>query len=148
MFKEKAHTKEAVAKEELDRAGRLILNAAAAAESEIEAAASAPFIFARIRAAIAEERARQEQAGSWSSLILVARRAVPAMALVAILAAVLTVWPALSGGSAPPSQADEEVLFGPAEPGVEQTVLASRNGLSRDEIFNIVVDRSYEGNSK
>jgi hypothetical protein len=31
---------------------------------------------------------------------------------------------------------------------VEQTVLASRNGLSREEVFNIVVDRNYEANSK
>ncbi len=148
MFKERAHTKEELAKEELDRAGRLVLNAVVAAEGEVEAAASSPFIFTRIRAAIAEKRAREDQAGSWLSLILAARRAVPAMALIAILAAVLTVWPALFGGSAAPSPADEEVLFGPAEPGVEQAVLASRNGLSRDEIFNIVVDRNYEGNSK
>lgn len=148
MFKERAHVKKEVAKQELDRAGRLVLNAAAAAESEIEAAATSPFLFTRIRAAIAEERTRADQTGSWLSLIRVARRAVPAMALIAILAAVLTVWPALLGGSAGPTPADEEVLFGPAEPGVEQAVLASRNGLSRDEIFNIVVDRNYEGSSK
>ncbi len=148
MFKQKAHTREEVAKDELDRAGRLILNAAVAPESEVEAAASSPFIFTRIRAGIAEERAREDRAGNWSSLILAARRAVPAMALIAILAAVLTVWPALFGGSGAPAPADEEVLFGPAEPGVEQTVLTSRHGLSRDEVFNIVVDRNYEGNSK
>jgi hypothetical protein len=144
MFKEKGQVKE-----ELDRAGRLILNAAAADEREIEAAASSPFVFTRIRAAIAEERAREGRAGNWLSLILVAKRAVPAMALVAMLAAILTIWPALFGGGATPAQAaDEEVLFGPAEPGVEQTVLASRNGLSRDEVFNLVVDRSYEVNGK
>lgn len=148
MFKERAHIKEEAATEEFDRAGRLVLNAAAAAESEIEAAATSPFLFTRIRAAIAEGRAREDQTGSWLSLIPAARRAVPAMALIAILAAVLTVWPALLGGSATPTPADEEVLFGPAEPGVEQAVLASHNGLSRDEIFNIVVDRNYEGNSK
>jgi hypothetical protein len=144
MFKENGHSKD-----EIDRAGRLILNAAAAEANEIEAAASSPFLFTRIRAAISEESAREAQAGNWLSLILVAKRAIPAMAVVAILAAILTIWPAMFGGGATPSQAaDEEVLFGPAEPGVEQTVLASRNGLSRDEIFNIVVDRSYEVNGK
>jgi len=144
MFKEKGQSR----KDELDRAGRLMLNAAVASDSEIEAAASSPFAFTRIRAGIAAQRARDEQAGGWSSLILVARRAVPAMALIAILAAIVTAWPLFFGGSAAPGLADEEVLFGPAEPGVEQTVLAGRNGLSRDEIFNIVVDRNYEGNSK
>jgi hypothetical protein len=143
MFKENGHRK----KDELDRAGKLILNAAVAAESELEAAASSPFILTRIRAAIAAERARDE-AGNWLSVILVAKRAVPAMASIAILAAILMIWPMLFGGNAVTSAADEEVLFGPAEPGVEQTVLTSRNGLSRDEVFNIIVDRNYEGNSK
>ncbi len=143
MFKEDRQ-----GKDELDRVGRLVLNAAAAPEVEVNAAASSPFVFTRIRAAIAEERAREAQVGNWLSLILVARRAVPAMALVAILAALLTIWPALFGANSPAQSADEEVLFGPAEPGVEQTVLASRNGLSRDEVFNLVVDRNFEVNAK
>lgn len=134
--------------DELDRAGRLVLNAAAAEEGEIEAAATAPFLFTRIRAAIAEEARLEEQSGGWISLILVARRVVPAMALLAILAAVLTFWPAGFGGSRPVGPTDEEVLFGPADPGVEQTVLTSRNGLSRDEVFNIVVDRNYGVNAR
>jgi len=133
--------------EELDRAGRKILKAAVADEKETEEAAAAPFLFTRIRAAIDAERRRLEEAGSWFSLILVARRAIPAMALLAILAAVVTFWPVRFQANPAPAQSDEEVLFGPAEPGVEQTVLASK-GLSRDEVFNIVVDRNYEVNAK
>ena len=133
--------------EDLDLIGKVILRSAAAQEEDVEAAASSPFLFTRVRAAIAAEQRLQEESGSWLSLILVARRAVPAMALVAILAAVLTVWsagPALSGTQA---QADEEGLPILLEPGVEQTVLASR-GLSRDDVFNIVVDRHYEVKGK
>ena len=129
-------------KEELDRAGRLVLQASVADDSEVEAAASAPFLLTRIRASIAAGRREQEES-AWLPLILVARRVIPAMALMALLAAVLTFWP-LSNSTA----WDEEVLFGPAEPGVEQAVLASRNGLSRDEVFNIVVDRNYGVNQK
>ncbi|HSQ25409.1 MAG TPA: hypothetical protein VLN44_13380 [Pyrinomonadaceae bacterium] len=132
--------------EELDRIGKMVLRSAAAREEDIEAAASSPFLFTRVRAAIAAEQRQQEEAGGWLSMILVARRAVPAMALVAILAALLTVW---STGPAPtgtPPQGDEEALFGMPE-GVEQTVLASR-GLSRDDVFNIVVDRNYEVKGK
>ena len=84
----------------------------------------------------------------WLSLILVARRAVPVMALVAIMAAVITIWSAGFSFSSTPAQLDDEALFGPAEPGVEQTVLAKGSGLSREEVFNIVVDRNYEVNSK
>ena len=133
--------------EDLDLIGKVILRSAAAQEEDVEAAASSPFLFTRVRAAIAAEQRLQEESGSWLSLILVARRAVPAMALVAILAAVLTVWsagPVLSGTQA---QAEEEGLPILLEPGVEQTVLASR-GLSRDEVFNIVVDRNYEVKGK
>lgn len=128
--------------EELDRAGKLVLMAATASESEIEAAASSPFLFTRVRAGINEERRRREESSGWLSLIQVAWRAVPAMALVAILAAVLTVWSSQSAVvSTPP--ADDEPLIGSLDPGVEQTVLTSRNGLSRDDVFNIVLDRNY-----
>jgi len=64
------------------------------------------------------------------------------MALVAILAAVLTVWSSQSVVVSIP-QADDEPLIGALDPGVEQTVLTSRNGLSRDDVFNIVLDRNY-----
>jgi hypothetical protein len=131
-------------KEELDRVAKLVLKAAGASESDIEAAASSPFLFTRIRAAI-NEGSEPEESRGWLSVIQVAWRAVPAMALVAIMAAGLTVW---STSTAPVAQTDDEPLIGTLDPGVEKTVLASRNGLSREEVFNIVVERSYEANSK
>ena len=127
--------------QELDRAGKLILMAATASESETEAAAASPFLFTRLRAGINEERRRREDSSGWLSLIKVAWRAVPAMALVAILAAVLTVWSGFGVTATP--QAEDEPLIGALDPGVEQAVLTSRNGLSRDEVFNIVLDRNY-----
>ena len=134
--------------EELDRVGRVVLKSASADAATVEAAATSPFLFTRVRAAISEDAGRAEESGSWLSLILVARRAVPVMALVAIMAAVITIWSAGFSFSSTPAQLDDEALFGPAEPGVEQTVLAKGSGLSREEVFNIVVDRNYEVNSK
>ena len=139
MFKSDAQKNE-----ELDRVGRLVLKAATASEADTEAAASSPFLFTRVRAAINEER-RSEESRGWLSLIQVAWRAVPAMAVIAILAAVLTFW---TSPVAPVAQTDDEPLIGALEPGVEQTVLASRSGLTREEVFNIVVDRNYGANSK
>jgi hypothetical protein len=133
--------------EELDRVGRLVLKAASASESDIEAAASSPFLFTRVRAAINDAGREPEESRGWLSIIQVAWRAVPAMALVAIMAAGLTVWSTHSA-LAPIAQADDEPLIGALDPGVEQTVLTSRNGLSREEVFNIVVERNYEANSK
>lgn len=132
--------------EELDRLGKIVLRSSTARDEDTEAAASSPFLFTRVRAAITAEQRLQEESGSWLSMILVARRAVPAMALVATLAAILTVWSA-APLNATPAQADEEGLFGLLDPGVEQSVLASR-GLSRDDVFNIVVDRNYEVKGK
>jgi len=130
--------------EDLDRVGRLVLKAATASEADTEAAASSPFVFTRVRAAINQERRQREESGGFLSLIQVAWRAAPAMAMIAIMAAVLTVWTTQTS-VAPVAQADDEYLISPLEPGVEQTVLTSRNGLSRDEVFNIVVERNYEG---
>ena len=134
--------------EELDRVGRLVLKAASASESDIEAAASSPFLFTRVRAAINDTGREPEESRGWLSIIQVAWRAVPAMALVAIMAAGLTVWSTHSALAPIVAQADDEPLIGALDPGVEQTVLTSRNGLSREEVFNIVVERNYEANSK
>jgi hypothetical protein len=127
--------------EESDRAGRLILLAAARNDDEVEAAAAAPFLYRRVRARIAEEERRKEEAGSWVSLLFVARRAIPAMALVAILAAILTIWSIQP--STPPLGygLEDEALSDTRDPGVEQAVFA-KNTLSRDEVFSIVVDRN------
>src|SRR5262245_30042703 len=102
--------------EELDRAGKVILRSAVAREEDLEAAATSPFLFTRVRARIGGEQRLEEDAGGWLSMILVARRAVPAMALVATLAAILTVWSA--GLNSTAAQADSEGLFGMPDPGV------------------------------
>ncbi len=132
--------------ERLDRAGRMVLRAAASDEAGTEAAAGSPFLFTRVRAAIAAEQRRREEASGWLSIFFVARQAVPAMALIALLAAILTVWSAAPLGAPTPPILDDEALFGGA--GVEQTVLTDRNGLPPDEVFNIVVDRNYERGSR
>ena len=127
-------------KNELDRAGRMILFAASRNDEEVEAAAAAPFLFARVRAAISEAE-QQDGAAGWLPLLFVARRAVPAMALIAILTAILTVWSMRPIAPAPGYGLEDEALSDTHDPGVEQTIL-TRNALSRDEVFGIVVDRS------
>lgn len=117
----------------------MIVSAASRNDEEAEAAASSPFLFTRVRASIVEAEGRDEASG-WLPLLLVARRAVPAMALIAIMAAILTVW-SLSR-NAPPSGYGiyEDALADTRDPGVEQTIL-TKNALSRDEVFSLVVDR-------
>ncbi|HEX9544350.1 MAG TPA: hypothetical protein VF955_04150 [Pyrinomonadaceae bacterium] len=127
-------------KNELDRAGRIVLFAASRNDEEAEAAAASPFLFARVRAAISEAEQQGEAAG-WLPLLFVARRAVPAMALIAILTAILTVWSIRPFAPAPGYGLEDEALSDTHDPGVEQTIL-TRNTLSRDEVFSLVVDRN------
>ena len=134
MFKDSKHTKA-----ELDRVARMIVLAASDNNEKAEAAAFSPFLFTRVRASIAEAGPRDDAAG-WLPLLFVARRAVPVMALIAILAAILTVWSLRP--SAPPSGYGiyEDALADTRDPGVEQTIL-TRNNLSRDEVLTLIVDR-------
>lgn len=127
-------------KNELDRAGRMVLLATARDDEAAEAAASAPFLLTRVRQAIADAPGRDDAAG-WLSLFFVARRAIPAMALIAILTGIMTVWSMRP--SAPPAGFGlyDEALSDTRDPGVEQTVL-TRNTLSPDDVLSIVVDRS------
>ncbi len=126
-------------KDELDRAGRVILFAASRNDDEAEAAASTPFLFARVRAAISKAE-RQDEAAGWLPLFFVARRAVPAMALIAILTAILTVWSLRPIAPAPGYGLEDEALSDTRDPGVEQTILTGK-ALSGDEVFSIVVGR-------
>ena len=129
--------------EQLDRASLLVLRAAVCDEAETDAAGDSPFLFTRLRAAIAEEQRRREEAGGWLSIFFVARRAVPAMALITLLVAILTVWSAQLGNPSAQSNFDEDALIGTPGAGVEQAVLADKSGLTQDDVFNIVVDREY-----
>jgi hypothetical protein len=128
-------------KEQSDRAGRLVLLAAAGNEDEAQAAAGSPFLYQRLRARIKDEERRREESGGWLSLLLVARRAIPAMALVAMLAAILTVWSMRSSTPLSGYGIEDEALTDARDPGVEQAIL-TRNALSRDEVFGLVVDRN------
>jgi hypothetical protein len=131
----------------LDSLGKLVFRAASGNETAANAAAESPFLFSRIRAAIAEQEALAES-GGWLSLFLIARRAVPAMALVTLL----TIIPALTllNTSTQNSTArfDEDTFFDTRGNSLPGAVLATRETLTRDDVFSIVVDRTDRGSSK
>ena len=74
--------------EKLDRLGDELLRAFEASEAEVNTAATSPFLYRRIRVRIeAEERRRAEERNPWFTLLVTARRAIPALTLLAVLAA-------------------------------------------------------------
>lgn len=138
MFKSKNQTR---TDERLDRFGQALIRRAASNDDEAFAASDRPFLYARVRTRINEERARREAGESWLQLIGVAWRAVPAMLAVAVFALVLF-W---SSGTVAPSLASftafsDEALLAERDAGVERVVFADRNPLSNDEVLATILD--------
>ena len=127
----------------LDRLGRIVVRAYASNDDEAEAAASSPLSYARLRARIAAEAARREEGEGWLAVLGVVWRAVPAMALVAVLAFALL----LSAGTATQSQqgfSDEAILDGGGA-GVEQVVFTDARSISNDDVLaTIISDENRE----
>jgi hypothetical protein len=72
---------------ELDKLGSALVGAARASEDEVEAAISSPVLFSRIQAAIASRgQGPAEAPGSWLGFLAAAKLAVPAMAVLALVA--------------------------------------------------------------
>jgi hypothetical protein len=125
----------------LDRLGAVVLRAAAMDQAEAEAIADSPFLLTRITARVSEAQRQEAESSNWFSWLAIARTAIPTMALIALLAALVTLWPSQSSVSSGWYRLDDEALSDPRNPGVEQTVL-SRNNLSRDDVFNLVLERT------
>jgi hypothetical protein len=132
--------------ERLDILGRKIVCASSANEEEAEAAASSPFLYTRLRARIAQERERREEGESWLTMLTVAWRTVPAMALVAVFAFVLFL--SAGTGTRAPASSNDYALLGETDAGVEQAVFADRQPLSSDEVLTTIMDADEQGASK
>lgn len=132
----------AVAAEEIERLGRVIVRASAAAnEAEAEAVASSPFLYTRLRARInAEQEARLAGgAETWLTLLGVVWRSVPAMALVALFAFILF-WTSNFGATAvTPGVLSDEALMDARDAGIESVVFAERRALSSDDVLATII---------
>jgi hypothetical protein len=125
-------------RERLDRLGRTVVRAYASNEDVAEdAAAAAPFSYARLRARISAEAARREEGDGWLAMLAVVWRAVPAMALVAVLACALFL-----SASAPvqtPQGFSDDALLGVNNAGVERVAFADARSLSNDDVLATII---------
>ena len=124
--------------EQLDRVGREIVRASAANEQEAEAAASSPFLYARLRTRISAERERLEAGESWLAWLGVVWRAAPMMALVAFFAFALFWFVSLRATS--PGSFSVESLLDTRDAGIEHVVFADRQPLSSDEVLATILN--------
>lgn len=133
--------------ERLDRAGRELLRAdAAAGESVAERVAQTPFLYTRVRSRIQAERARREDEGRWRALLGVVWRAAPAMTLVTLFAFLLFWSSNLGAGTA--GSLSVESLLGPRDAVMEQVVFADAQPLSSDEVLATILNEEDAGGAK
>jgi hypothetical protein len=133
--------------ERLDRWGRAVIRASADNEETGEAAAASSFLYTRLRTRIGAERLRREEREDWRALFGPFWRAVPAMALVALLAFVLFLSAAFTrtiGG-----YSDEALLDEREGAGVERVVFANdRQALSSDDVLATILNDEERGASR
>jgi hypothetical protein len=127
-----------ISHESLDSAGRLITRAATLSESEAEAIATAPFLFARIQARIAAEQ-QVADVGIWTGFWSISRRAIPAMMIVAALSMGLSFY--FTGNKKQPATFSVDAYLGTNESGVDNLLFAERRPLTRDEVLATIISR-------
>jgi hypothetical protein len=106
LWKSKRHPHD----KSLDRVAESVIGAAGLDEAESDGIASSPLLYSRLRARIEAERARrQEPVVGWFATFKAARLAIPALALVAVIA-VASFWFSVTKNTvgAPPGVAREE----------------------------------------
>ena len=128
-----------------DRAGRLdgvareVVRASAAGDAEAEAVAGSPFLYARVRARVTEERRRREEGDGWIGLLAVALRAAPAAGLAAVVALALF----LSSGAGELAPVGglgyDAALLGEREGDIEQVVFADARTPSPDDVLSTII---------
>lgn len=127
--------RDGVTEERLDRLGRDLVRASAMNEAEAEAASASGFLYARLRSRIQQREERE----SWLVTLKVIWRAVPAMALVAILAVALFISASLGAG---PSEvlSDES----PLDMGTEGVVFADARNMSSDDVLATILNEDEQ----
>jgi hypothetical protein len=132
--------------ERLDLIGREVIRASAANETEAEAAATSPFLYARLRSRINAEREQREDGERWYTMLGVAWRAVPAMALVAILAVTLFLFS--SFGTQSTGVFTDETVADASYSEVENVVFADNRSMTNDEVLATILSEDEQEASR
>jgi hypothetical protein len=128
--------------EHLDRIGRELIRASAANSEEAETVAASPFLYTRLRARINSEREQREAGESWLTMLGVIWRAIPAMAMVALLAVVLF----LSAGSG--TQRSVAMIPDARDAEFESVVFADNRSLTSDEVLVTILNEDEQEASR
>ena len=137
-------------KEQIEKLERALWRATPADEEMIEKIVSSPFLYARIRARVEEAQTMPVAASSYYSLLtMLARRAIPAFALLAVLA-VSTYFFTGRNAPPPPGVLMNDAVFVKVEKNTPPTAcnIANRSEcvVSTDDVVAILVHTSNSSN--
>jgi anti-sigma-K factor RskA len=132
--------------ERLDQTGREIVRASAMNEAEGERVAASPFLYARLRSRINAERELREEGERWGAMLRVVWRAIPAMAMVAILAVVLFL--SANFSTQPAGVVSVEELLDTQSAETESVVFADNRSLSNDEVLATILNEDEQEASR
>jgi hypothetical protein len=125
--------------EKLNRAGRFITRASVLSDDESSAAASAPYLFSRVRARIASENERREAGGVWAGFWLTSKKAIPAMVITAAVSFGLSVY--MAGNKSANSAFSVDAYLGTNDSDIESLVFAERRPLTSEEVLATIIGR-------
>jgi hypothetical protein len=132
--------------EHLDLIGRDVIRASASNETEAEAAATSPFLYTRLRSRINAEREQREEGERWYTMLRIAWRAVPAMALVAIFAVALFL--SASFGTQSTGVLTDEAVAETSYADVENVVFADNRSMTNDEVLATILSEDEQEASR
>jgi len=136
-------------KEQIEKLERTLWRATPADDEMIEKIVSSPFLYAKIRARVEEAQAMPVAAPSYYSLLaMLARRAIPAFALLAVLAVAAYFF--TSKNTPPPAVSMNDAVFVKVEKNTPPTAcnIANRSEcvVSTDDVVAILVHTSNSSN--
>ena len=127
--------RDGVSEELLDRLGSRLVRASAMNEAEAEEAAASGFLYARVRSRIKQREERE----SWLVTLKVFWRAVPAMALVAVLAVALFISASLGAGTS-----DALSYESPLDMTTEGVVFADARNISNEDVLATILNEDEQ----
>lgn len=122
----------------LDHVGHSVVRASVLSNEEAEQIAVSPFLLTRVRARISGASQVEEAAGIWTNLVLISRKAIPAMSLAALLSLGLF---AYTGNKSANPAFSVDAYLGTSESRIEGLVFAERQPVTVDEVLATIVTR-------
>ena len=137
-------------KEQIEKLERTLWRATPADDEMIEKIVSSPFLYAKIRARVEESQAMPVAVSSYYSMLtMLARRAIPAFALLAVLAVAAYFFTGRNAVS-PPAVSMNDAVFVKVEQNTPPTAcnIANRSEclVSTDDVVAILVHTSNSSN--